>query len=149
MSIVTYRGVIPIGEQEKLHLSTNDGLTGYKIKKFQVLNQSPGTIDSQTVAKIFLTDQSGSINATINMNDPSLIAVCYQKTGNSGGDPANNIIIFDKETINQDIYVTVADAVGNTTPINFYVELEKFNINLNESTFSTLKNIRQSKADNL
>ena len=34
---ITFKGQLPIGVEEKIHLSTNDGLTGYRIKKFQII----------------------------------------------------------------------------------------------------------------
>ncbi len=42
MPIKTYKGQLPMGEQEKIHLSTNNGMMGYKIKKFQVISKTPG-----------------------------------------------------------------------------------------------------------
>ena len=140
---LSYRGTLDIGLQDRIRLKTKQGKIGYKITKFQVINSAPGTIDSQTVAKIFLTDQSASVTPTIDFSDSDLLACVYQKTGNSGGDPVDNVIIFDNQLINQDIFITVDDAVSNTTPINYYIELEVMSISDLEATMLTLQNIRQ------
>jgi hypothetical protein len=142
--IVTYKGKLPIGEQEKIHLSTNNGLTGYKINDFRIISEQPGSGTFELVAKIFLTDQTGSITSTVDFNDTDILAVAFSSGANNASisDNFEDIIIFDKETFNQDIFIYIADAGGNTTPANFYIELEKFAIDLNTSTFHTLKNLR-------
>ena len=40
MPIKTFKGQLPMGIQEKINLSTNDGLTAYRINKFQIINNS-------------------------------------------------------------------------------------------------------------
>jgi hypothetical protein len=141
--IKTYKGQLPIGEQEKIHLSTNNGLTGYKIKKFEIISDAPGTRTNELVAKIYLTSQASNITSTVDFSDSDLLAVNYQK--NVAGEnfsAIGNPIIFDKETFNQDIFIYITDASGGTNPANFYLELEQFPIDLNTSTYHTLKNIR-------
>ena len=140
--IVTYKGKLPIGEQEKIHLSTNNGLTGYRIKDFRVIASNVGAGTSTNVAKIYLTDQTGNITSTIDFSDTDLIGVSYANFSSSVNSPTYETIIFDKETFNQDIFVYITDPDGGTTPSNFYIELEKFPIDLNTSTYHTLKNIR-------
>jgi len=142
MSIIkSFKGKIPMGEQVKINLSTNNGLTGYKISKFQIISQQPGQANVEFVAKIFLTDQTGTIGPTVDFNDTDLLAVAYlQDEGNASR--SFEYIIFDIETFNQDIFITIADAAGATTECNFYIELEQFPIDINSSTYHTLKNIR-------
>ena len=143
--IITFKGKLNMGTQERLHLSTNDGLMGYRINRFQIISSQPGATDYEYVAKIYTTDQTGSISATVDMSDTDLIGVVYYKGKLSANEPATtDTIIFDKETINQDIYITIQDAAGGTVQANFYIELEKFTLNLNEATYHTIKNIRSS-----
>ena len=140
--IKTYKGMLPIGEQEKIPLSTNDGLQGYRISKFQVM-PSAYDVNVKLVGKIFLKDQTGNITATINFNDTNILAAAYyEDTSGSSGSGNPNTIVFDKETFNQDIFVYITDAGGGTSPANFYVELEQFSLDINTSTYHTLKNIR-------
>ena len=141
MPIKSFRGSIIPGFKDTIVLHTNTGSTGYRITKFQVLESVPGTIDSQTVCKIFSIPQT-TVNATIDFSDNTLLGAAYQRTGNSGGDPANIIVVFDNMTFNQDVYITMADAVGNTAAVNYYIEMEQVKLSLDENTVATLKDIR-------
>ena len=143
MSVIkTYKGKLPIGEQEKIHLSTNNGLTGYRIKDFKIMPGRPGVDSVELVGKIFSTDQTGSIDAEVDFSKSDLLAAVYYQEANSQQYPSAMDIILDKETFNQDIFVYIADASGATDPSNFYIELEQFSLDLNTSTYHTLKNIR-------
>jgi len=41
--IKTFRGLIADGETDTIVLHTNDGSIGYRIVKFQVIQEQPGT----------------------------------------------------------------------------------------------------------
>ena len=139
--IKTFKGKLAPTTQEKIHLSTRDGLTGYRIKSFKIISSAPGaTANDELVMKIRLTEDN-NIGPTIDFTDADLIAVAYYQD-DTGGVSGSETIIFDKETFNQDIFVTCADAAGGTKPGNYYIELEQFKLDLNTSTFHTLKNIR-------
>ena len=142
MPIKTFKGQLPIGEQEKIHLSTNDGLTGYRINNFKIISSTPGAGNVELIGQIFLTDQTGSITATVDFNNSDLLGVVYHTDASQAQDATDTTVIFDKETFNQDIFINITDAAGGTVPCNFYIELEQVKLNLNESTYTTLKNIR-------
>ena len=142
MSVKTFRGQLPIGVQEKIHLSTNDGLTGYRINKFQIMSSTPGDGEVEYVAKIYLTDQTGKITATVNLSEPDLIGVVYHEDQPATAYTSSSAIIMDKETFNQDIFVYITDTLGGTIAGNFYLELEQVKLDLNASTYITVKNIR-------
>ena len=141
--IITFRGKLDMGVEEKIHLSTNDGLTGYRINKFQIIGNTPGTgSNPEYIAQIFLTSQVGSIGNSVDFSDSDLLGVVFLNGNTNPAYPSNELIIFDKETFNQDIFISITDASGSTVPCNFYIELEQFKIDLNTSTYHTLKNIR-------
>ena len=142
MPIKTFRGKLPIGEQEKLHLSTNDGLTGYRINKFQIISSTPGLANHELIAQIFLTDQTGSITSDVDFSNADLIAVSYYVDNTSTSSNNSTLIIFDNETFNQDIFISITDAAGTTVECNYYIELEQMKLDLNASTYITVKNIR-------
>ena len=144
MSVIkTFKGQLAIGEQEKIHLSSNDGLTAYRLRNFQIISSTPGASTYELVGKIYLTDQTGNITQTANLSDTDLIAVAFQSFNSSTSSPGYlEPVIFDKETFNQDIFVYIVDVSGNTVPASFYIELEQFKIDINSSTYHTLKNIR-------
>ena len=140
--IKTYKGKLPVGVQEKIHLSTNDGLTGYRISDFKIIGQTPGDATSEYVGKIYLTDQTGNITTSVDFSDSDLLAAIYLQDSASPSVPSSTVIIQDKETFNQDIFIYITDVSGGTVPCNFYIELEQFKLDLNTSTYHTLKNIR-------
>ena len=147
--MLTYRGVLAPGTQKKIHLSTNDGLTGYRLKEFSLMSVTPGAVANVTfIGQVHTTDQATTIEPTVNLGDPSLIGVNYYQDHQNAGYYAQQIIL-DSETINQDVYIYVVDPDGGTVSCNYYIAFEKFKIGLNESTATTLKNIRQSAADRL
>ena len=43
---ISYAGKINMGTQDKINLKTNNGKTGYKITKFQVISTTPGATAS-------------------------------------------------------------------------------------------------------
>ena len=143
--IKTFRKQLAMGLQEKINLSTADGLTGYKIKKFQLIGSQPGADTTTFVGQIFTVNQEGSITSDVNFNDPTLIAVSYFADHDSSANPTSSEVIFDDVIINQDIFINITDPDGGTNPGNFYLELEQFKLNLNESTFATLKNLRSNQ----
>jgi len=145
MTIKTFKGQIPIGLEIKLHLSTNDGLMGYRINKFQLMPSLPGTATAELIGKIRLTADP-NITTTVDFNDSDLIGVVYYQNvpeqGSGAGQSVSNNIVLDNETFNQDIFINIVDATGNTNPCNYYLELEQFKLDLNHSTYITIKNIR-------
>ena len=140
---LSYRGVVPIGEQDLIRLKTINGKTGYKITKFQIISTTPGTSDVELIAKITKTDQTGNINTTVDFTNSDLLAVAFHKTESSTSQgPTDDVIIFDNEKFNQNIFVNITDASGGTVPCNYYIELESMALSDLEATYMTLQNIR-------
>ena len=130
-----------MGEQDRIKLSTINGKTGYKIKKFQILSQQPGQSNVEFIAKITKTDQTGNITNTVDFTDNDLLAVAYyQDEGNAARQ--NETIIFDNQKFNQDIFVNITDGASATTRCNYYIELETMPLSDLEATYLTLQNIR-------
>jgi len=143
--IKTFRGLLPHGAQDTIVLHTNDGSVGYRIVKFQVIANVPGTTSHEAVTKIYKTDQNPStgslVNGVIDFNDNTLLGAAFA-TALVSGFTYENVIVFDSEIFNQDIYVTNDDVSGNTAKMNYYIELEQIKLDLNENTVATLKDIR-------
>ena len=137
--IKTFRGMIADGGQDKITLHTNDGATGYRVVKFQVLTNTPGVNSSEVIAKIYKVEQS-TVTTTFDFSDQTLLGGVFFGIGSSGWYNASTII-FDREIFNQDIYVTIK-AVAGTDACNYYIELEQMKLDLNENTVATLKDIR-------
>tara|TARA_Y100001963_G_C6515902_1_gene324283 strand:+ start:128 stop:574 length:447 start_codon:yes stop_codon:yes gene_type:complete len=141
--MITFKGVVPMGEQEKIKLSTINGKTGYKINKFMIMSTEPGGAQhAEVVAKIFKTNQSGSVSALVDFTDNDLLAAVYYQDDNTQANVSSVDIILDQVVFNQDIFITMQDADGKTQPFNYYLELEAMNIGDLEATYLTLQNIR-------
>ena len=140
---ISYKGAIAIGQQDRIRLRTIKGKVGYKITKFSTLSSAPGTTDHELVTKIFKTDQSAAVSPAVDFTDSDLLAVSYYKEGDSNGNVmAYESIIFDNEVFNQDIFITMDDATSETTPGNYYLELETMDLSDIETTKLTLQSIR-------
>jgi hypothetical protein len=138
--IKSFRGKLADGESTRIKLSTNQGLVGYVMKKFQILQITPGAALVEGVMKVYTVPQT-TVNATIDFTDPTLLAAAFQADYNTTASTINEVIIFDNTVVNQDIYVTFSDAsVGET--MNYYIELEQVKLDRNEATVATLKDMR-------
>jgi len=145
--IKTFRGRILDGGQDTIVLHTNNGETGYRIKKFEIMPQSPGTVDYESGVSIWKTSQSNISTATLDFDftDNRLLAAAYMLLGTAPTQGNNSVAtIFDNEVFNQDIYITHTNVEGSGAAgnMNYYLELEQVKLNLSESTVATLKDLR-------
>jgi hypothetical protein len=142
--IKTFRGLLADGAQQRIRLSTNQGLIGYQIKKFELMPNEPGEDQHESTVKVYSVEQS-SVDNTVNFDSPTLLAVAIWQSGNApGGSDALWVplaTIFDNKVINQDIFVTHSETDGSN-PINYYLELEQVKLDINEATVATLKDMR-------
>jgi hypothetical protein len=137
----TFRGKLADNANEIIRLSTNDGLTGYKIIKFETMPASPGNATQESVMQIF-TKQPASNDATVDFTNPLLLAVAlYKQEANASQTAQGNTVIFDNKIVNQDIFISHRDAATGEE-MNYYLELEQVKLDLNEATVATLKDMR-------
>tara|TARA_Y100000593_G_scaffold11847_1_gene21536 strand:+ start:1440 stop:1889 length:450 start_codon:yes stop_codon:yes gene_type:complete len=144
MPIKTFRGQLGDGDQQVINLHTNNGSTGYRITKFQLMCVQPGSTNQENVVKIYKISQTTvpTSGATIDFSDNTLLAAgIFSASANQKTDPEDLAIIFDSEVFNQDIYITNTDN-ENAVSINYYIELEQVKLDMNENTVATLKDIR-------
>jgi hypothetical protein len=144
--IKSFRGQLADNKSETIRLSTNKGLTGYKIKKFSIIQKSPGAsgTDNEGLVQIWSVLPGTAAHwQTIDFRSPTLLGIGYY-TGNPSSDqnPNDMIIIFDNTTVNQDIFVTYYDVRGVGDRMNYYLELEQVRLDINEATVATLKDMR-------
>ena len=140
MPIKTFRGQIADNGIDTIVLHTNNGATGYKINKFQIIQMQPGGQNSQLVCTIWKVDP-GAAQTQLDFNDNKLLAVAYRSEADAVAVNDGEGIIFDSEIFNQDIYVRASDVAGSQ-PTNYYIELEQMPLDLSENTVATLKDIR-------
>ena len=143
MPIKSFRGLIDDDGQHIVHLHTNNGSTGYRITKFQIMPQRPGGSDHRFVLKIYKIEQADNIRAGTNLfsivdfSDQTLIGAATYFSEVSGS-PAyiigsNTDVVFDNEVFNQDIYIVHENFHGDNAAINYYIELEQIKLDLNNT----------------
>ena len=141
MPIITFRGLLADNTQDTIPLHTNDGSTGYRIVKFEVMPNNPFAQDYESFVQIFKTSQTAISGVADFSNQRLLATAMWSSRGSAESYPEDKHVIFDRETFNQDIYVTYQDTKANDG-MNYYIELEQIKLNTNESTVATLKDIR-------
>ena len=140
---ISFKGQLAMGTQDIINLKTNNGKTGYKITKFQVMPTLPGVHDNELLGKIYSTDQTGNVTDTVDFSEGELMAATFQKTESSGdGGSTFETVIFDNAQTNQNIFVYISDIGARSDPANYYIELERMKISDVEATKLTLQSIR-------
>jgi len=134
--IKSFRGLIADGSQDTIVLHTNDGSTGYRIVKFQLIHTEPGEANVEHTVKIY-TESQDLFNNTIDFSDNTLLGASYY-TGGSTSYGGFITIIFDNQIFNQDIYITHSDLGGNSA-VNYYIELEQIKLDLGENTVAAAR----------
>ena len=133
--------------QDTIRLGTNNGMTGYKIKKFRIMPGNPTADNMEATVKLYKYEQDANTN-TIDFNDGKLLGAAYIENHDSaspGFSNFTNAVIFDNVVFNQDIYITLAAGSGSGSDgVNYYLELEQVKLDLNEATVATLKDMRGS-----
>jgi len=141
--IKTFRGLLADDGQDRIRLQTIKGKVGYRIVKFQIIPNNPGSASFEYCVKIFKTLQT-SITNTVDFTDSDLLGVAIYHDGDSHLNPDSGpIIIFDQEIFNQDIFVTSFENVG-TEACNYYLELEVIPLDDAGAEYTTLKDMRSS-----
>jgi len=149
--IISFRGLAESEDTIRLSLSTNDGKTGYKIRKFELFPHKPGTQDAEDVMKLYKTQPSEEDSilpglGIVDFSNQRLIAATFLSAGASIAYSSSQVIVFDNEKFNQDLYLTYVDSNSNDKFANYYIELEVMDLALDEATVATLKDIRNTRS---
>jgi hypothetical protein len=141
MVVKTFRGLLANEEQDHIRLQTNNGETGYRIIKLQILPSNPGGASYEACVKVFKSKQTTTPTTTVDFSDSDLLAAAIFAASSSTGDQYSTpSVVFDNEIFNQDIYVTQKDTQGNS--MSYYIELEVIALSEQAAEFTTLKDIR-------
>jgi len=139
--IKTFRGLLADAAVDRIRLSTIKGKVGYQIIKFQVLQESPGAADAKatvTISKVNFTPV-----ATANFTDSDILGIAFYGNPSSTAYPIQQVIIFDNEVFNQDIFIGSQDVGGASEKMNYYLELEVIPLDDAGAEYTTLKDMRQ------
>ena len=118
---------------------------GYKIVKFQIFPNQPGQQTVESTVTVWKTDQSpvSAASITVNFTDSDLLAAAFYSKTATAADAVSNVVVFDQEIFNQDIFIAHVDTNG-TQPGNYYLELEVIPLDDAGAEYTTLKDMRQS-----
>ena len=144
MVVKTFRGLLADGGQDQIHLQTIKGKVGYRIVKFALFPNRPGgTSHVESVGQIFKVQQSTvpTANSIVDFSSSDLLAAAYLTDDVNNTSGPLQIVIFDQEIFNQDIYVTHTDEAG-TAKINYYIELEVIPLTDQGAEYTTLRDMR-------
>ena len=139
MKIKSFRGLMKDNTQDTIVLHTNTGSTVYKINIFQIIGPDSNENIESTV-KVYKIKQT-TIDDKIDFSDNTLLAAATFSGTTSSANTAAQVVVFDNEIFNQDIYVTLKGE-SYTSNMNYYIELEQMQLDLTENTVATLKDIR-------
>lgn len=140
--IKTFKGKVADNTITKIRLSTNNGLKGYKIIKFQLFPVSP-TVEMSGLAFIHSVEPAAT-STTANFDDPTMLAAAlYTQDDANRNTPEDYTVIIDAKVINQDIFLSYNETLAASgQPINYYIELEQIKLDINEAAVATLKDMR-------
>ena len=144
---ITFKGILNIGEEQRIKLATIRGKIGYRITKFQTIAKNAGANDSVSLVTIYKTKGLAPGLTNTDLSNSNILATAYKKNQNGSTEPDSETIISDLELFNQDIFITAGSPDGDTQPVSYYVELESMVLSDVEATQLTLKNIRTITAD--
>jgi len=142
--IKAFRGILEDGGQDRIRLSTIQGKIGYRITKFQVFPNLPGTVQQESTVMVWKTEQASvsTSTATVDFTDSNLLgAVHYQDSASVDNANGPLVVMFDREIFNQDIYVTHTDTT-DAKLMNYYLELEVISLTDMGAEYTTIKDIR-------
>ena len=140
--IISFRGKLGDGSQETINLHSITGTIGYRIKKLQLIGSAPGVETVEAIVKVYKTKQT-VVDGLIDLSDNTLLGAAFYVSSQTEEWSTHNILVFDNEIFNQDIYVTHFDAsVGQA--VNYYIELESLKLDTNETVMATLKDMRST-----
>ena len=146
--IKTFRGRLKgddAGDQVTIRLATNKGEVGYRIKKFQIIQKTPGILESEGLCQLWQYQQDDASNKLIQFDNSELLGISlYTSDDVANIYPEDSTVIFDRVAINQDIFLTYIDIRTVNDDMNYYIELEQIKLDLNEATVATLKDMRGS-----
>jgi hypothetical protein len=140
--IKTFRGQLADDGQDKIRLSTKQGKIGYRIVKFQLMGRQPAGSDQESIVKVHKRKQTATLTSIVDFSDSSLLAVGYLETAaDAKTEYQPQIIVFDIEVFNQDIYISHVDNESGSK-VNYYLELETIALSDNATLVATLSNVR-------
>ena len=143
MPIKSFRGKMKDNSATRIRLSTSNGMTGWKVNKFELMGANMNE-DVEHVVKVWLLEPAAGDHATeYDFDDARLLAAAFLRNTKAATAGYNDtVIVFDNITFNQDIWISHKDVGGSTEECNYHLELEQVRLDKNSQAVVTLKDIR-------
>ena len=143
MPIKSFRGKMKDNSATRIRLSTSNGMTGWKVNKFELMGANMNE-DVEHVVKVWLLEPAAGDYATeYDFDDARLLAAAFLRNTKAATAGYNDtVIVFDNITFNQDIWISHKDVGGSTEECNYHLELEQVRLYKNSQAVVTLKDIR-------
>jgi len=138
----SFRGLLGDGGQDEINLERQNVNMAYRIVKFELIPNVPGTALQESVVKIYREEQS-SVDGVIDFTDTDLLGagfIAYFASQHAG---VEQVVTFDNILFSRNIYVTHADVDSNLA-CNYYIELEEVSV-----TAATLMQLKLAVARKL
>jgi len=122
----SFRGLLADEGQEEINLERSNMNVAYRITKFQIMLNTPGTGGgTETTVKIYREDQATpGIDAVVDFSNPDLLGAAYISEQDNAQYTPGVVIVFDNILFSRNIWVTSTDIDGSHS-INYYIELEE------------------------
>jgi len=121
----SFRGLLADGGQDEINLERQNVNLAYRVVKFELMHGAPGTINVESVVKIYRESQS-SIDGIVNFTDTDLLGVAFLTFNASNPTySTTETITFDNVLFSRNIFVTNKDVSANANTCNYYIELEE------------------------
>ena len=119
----SFRGLLADGAQDEINLERQNANLAYRITKFELIPNAPGTALQESVVKIYREEQS-SVDGVIDFTDTNLLAAGYIAYFASQHAAVQEVVTFDNILFSRNIYVTHFD-VEAALACNYYIEIEE------------------------
>jgi hypothetical protein len=129
-NVHSFRGILTDvdgSNQDEISIQGSVGAVAWRIIKFEIMAENPGTTDYEHIVKIYRENQS-SVTGDINFTEGELLAAGFTEGGaatNFIGNPMT--IIYDHVLFVRNIHVTHVDTKGALN-CNYYIELEEVKV---------------------
>jgi len=125
----SFRGLLEDGAQNQISIEGSVGAIAWRITKFEIFANLPGTADMESTLMIWREEQAtvSTSSAEVDFDNDQILAVAYWASGSGADQSGQSSVIFDNALFVRDIWVTHTDTAGSRQ-FNYYIELEEVTI---------------------
>jgi len=125
----SFRGLLLNGGQTRIRIQGSVGAIAWRITKFQIFANLPGTADMESTLMIWREEQAtvSEDQAQVDFENDELLGVAFWGGGSGADQTGQPTIIFDNALFVRNIYVTHTDTAGDRQ-FNYYIELEEVTV---------------------